>query len=86
MRREYHKPFLAVESFQLSAAIAASCTGNGGVALNHDIGSCWENTSNGVFYNAALCDVDLTPPDDDGGDSLCYHGPDWTNGVTFIYS
>lgn len=85
MRRAYHKPFLVAESFQLSAAIAASCSSQGYTPLNHyDFSVCRDHTDNGYFFNANVCVVDLTPPDDDGSDGVCYHGP--IAGVTFIYS
>lgn len=85
MKRTYSKPYLLVESFQLDAAIAASCSSEGGVALNHAVGTCWNNTDDKYFFNADYCDVDLTGPEDDGGDTLCYHGPTLA-GRTFITS
>lgn len=87
MKRVYSKPVLAVESFQLDAAIAASCSSQGYQPLNHyDYATCKDHTDGGYFFNADHCDVDLTPDDGDGSDTICYHGPRATGGITFIYS
>lgn len=87
MKRKYSTPYLAVESFQLNAAIAASCSSQGYMPLNHyDYATCKDHTVGGYFFNADHCDVDLTPDDGDGSDTICYHGPIATGGITFIYS
>ena len=87
MKKEYSKPFLALESFQLDAAIAASCSSQGYLPLNHFIGSCSDNTLNGYAFDDN-CDVDLTVPGtgDNIDDYACYHGPELTEGMTYIYS
>ena len=85
MKKPYQKPVVAVELFQLDASIAASCSSQGYQPLNHyDFSVCKDHTDNGYFFNANHCVIDLTPPDDDGSDGICYHGP--IAGVTFIYS
>lgn len=86
MKKEYMKPILIVESFQLDAAVAASCSSQGYTAINHGVGTCWENTGDRYLFDANSCDVDLTPGDGDGSDTTCYHGPTLTGGVTYIYS
>lgn len=86
MKRKYMKPYIQVEPYQLDAAVAASCTGEGYLPLNHSVGSCWDNTLNKYFFNANVCDVDLTPAGDDGGDTMCYHGPSAAYGVTYLNS
>lgn len=85
MKKEYSKPFLVLESFQLDAAIAASCSDEG-IPLNHFIGSCFENTGDGYLFDNK-CGVDLTAPGTgDVNDRMCYHGPELSEGKTFIYS
>ena len=86
MKKKYVKPYIAVESFQLNAAIA-SCTSEGGIPINKSENDCGFDT--GVdnqfqFFNYINCDVDLTGPEGDGNDTICYHGPTW--GFTFIKS
>ena len=75
MKKEYKKPYLLVESFQLNAAIAASCTSEGKTPINHGMNSCTavEETPNLGFFGA-LCD-DNVQVDGDGNDYYCYHGP-----------
>lgn len=86
MKKEYRKPILLVESFQLDAAVAAVCSEEGGRPLNHSIGDCWDNTEDKyIFSDDLACGFDATIGDAaDPNDSACYHGPEL--GVTFIYS
>ena len=85
MKKVYKKPMVNMELFQLDAAVAASCSSQGFKPLNHyDFNICKDNTDDGYFFNENHCVIDLTPPDDDGSDGVCYHGP--VVGVTFIYS
>lgn len=91
MKKTYEKPILAVESFQLDAALAASCTGTGTsdsnckyATINYTEDTCTYN--NGQFFNLDNCQVDLTGPANDGNDTVCYHGPMLSGNVTFIYS
>lgn len=83
MKKEYRKPYLMVESFQLNAAIAASCSSQGYIAINYGEDTC--TFDNGQFFNNNNCQMDLTGPEGDGNDTLCYHGP-LLAGVTFINS
>ena len=83
MKREYKKPVLAVESFQLDAAIAASCSSQNYIPIHYGEDNC--TFDNGQFFNSTNCQFDLTGPDGDGNDTECYHGPVFA-GVTFISS
>ena len=82
MKKKYEKPVLIIESFQLDASIAASCSSQGFIAINYGENSC---TYKGQFFNLDNCQVDLTGPEGDGNDTLCYHGP-MEAGKTFISS
>lgn len=73
MKKTYTKPYLVVESFQLDASIAASCSSQGFIPIGFGENTC--SFDNGQFYNFNNCQVDLTGPDGDGNDTLCYHGP-----------
>ena len=48
MKKEYMKPYLAVESFQLDAAIAGSCSGK--VVLGHSLETCTLDDDKGINY------------------------------------
>lgn len=82
MKKIYTKPYIVLESFQLDAAIAASCSSQGFIPINHGEDEC--TFDNGQFFNNNNCQFDLTGPDGDGNDTLCYHGPIW--GLTFVAS
>ena len=79
MKKTYVKPELVVESFQLNAANAASCSGDGFVPIGKSETSCMHEA--GYFSEAASCLFDET-----GGDGIydkiCYHGP----GMIFLQS
>ena len=95
MKKSYNKPYLGVESFQLNAAVANTCTGGNarsaprGIAINH-----WESTCSfpegpnkpGQFFSLVNCQIDLTDGSVDGNDTLCYHGPMLSNGIIFTFS
>lgn len=92
MKKKYEKPDLLVESFQLDAAIAGSCSGEGYIAIGH-----WENTcgdmplsgSDFQFYifNDMNCEVDVCGTAGDGNDTICYHGPMFSpTGATYTWS
>lgn len=78
MKREYIKPYLAVESFQLDAAIAGACSGENMMALNHDVNDCTlmddRGTNYGLIYFGAACGsaggMDVVTPDN--ADGACY--------------
>jgi len=74
MKKTYVKPELVVESFQLDAANAASCSGDGLETINRVLGSC-EHAS-GLFANG--CTHEVSGDDriyDTDDDEFCYHGP-----------
>lgn len=80
MKKEYVKPYIAVESFQLNAAIASSCSSENKLPLNFTDDTCVDSTGSGYFGDAcgSAGGIDMTPPYDHGGDDndgLCYHGP-----------
>ena len=83
MKREYRKPYLAMESFQLTAAIAASCSSQEKTPLNYGISNCKSGDDEGetyVDYLGNACDVDILGDENvgitgDDNDTLCYHGP-----------
>lgn len=83
MKKTYVKPELVVESFQLDAAIAASCSSQGHIPINYGENSC--TFDNGQFFNLYNCQFDLTGPEGDGNDTVCYHGPSLAK-ATFISS
>ena len=75
MKREYKKPYLLVESFQLDAAIAASCSSEKKMPLNYGMDTCTlEEELPGLGYFGNLCIHDIKV-DGDGNDYICYHGP-----------
>lgn len=84
MKKLYNKPVLAYESFQLAGALAGDCN----LKLNHYSYQCTadENgnglgpNTTGEFFNYDNCQIDLTGPELDGADTVCYHGPIFTMG------
>lgn len=78
MKKEYIKPYLAVESFQLDAAIAGACGSDNMMALNHSVNDCTLMDGQGENYNidyfGAACGlaggVDIVTPDNPDG--ACY--------------
>lgn len=62
MKREYIKPYLAVESFQLNAAIAGACSSK--IALNHQVNDCTTHDEDGikdpnVYIFGAACATEI---------------------------
>lgn len=88
MKKAYIKPYLAVESFQLDAAIAASCSSQNYIPINYGENNCGYGGSiedkKFQFFNWDNCDIDLTGDSVDGNNTECYHGPGF--GITFISS
>jgi hypothetical protein len=75
MKKDYKKPYLLVESFQLDAAIAASCSSETKNPLHYGLDSCTleeELPGFGYFGNLCIHDVKV---EGDGNDLICYHGP-----------
>lgn len=83
MKKAYMKPLVVIESFQLDASIAASCSSQNYIAINYGEDTC--TFDNGNFFNNNNCQLDLTGPGGDGNDTVCYHGPSLA-GLTFISS
>lgn len=88
LKKKYAKPMLELEAFQLNAAIAASCSSQGFQPISHGENSCGYEGAAGswVYFNLNNCQIDLTGPETDGGDTYCYHGPTASYGMTFISS
>ena len=84
MKKKYDKPFIALESYQLNAAVANACSSLGHIAINHVENTC--TFDSGQFYNYTTCQVDLTNADLDEHDSICYHGPTASGGIVFVWS
>ncbi len=84
MKRPYQKPYLGVESFQLNAAIAQSCSAQNFTPIHHYADAC--TFDNGQYFNLFNCQVDLTGPGNDGNDTICYHGPTASHGQIFTWS
>ena len=75
MKKTYVKPYLAVESFQLDAAIAASCSQENKLSLGYTMDTCTaeeEDPNLNYFGNLCVHDVQV---EGDGNDLICYHGP-----------
>ena len=82
MKKTYVKPELVVESFQLNAAVAASCSSEGGEAINYSETQCEHD---GGYFALDACEIPVTGADqkydNNSSDEFCYHGP-----MIFIYS
>lgn len=91
MKKLYTKPYLAVESFQLDAAIASSCTGDDKQALGYSLNTCTLEDDKGTqefiglnyFGNACVHNVQV---EGDGNDQICYHGPTVNANTLFMNS
>ena len=89
MKRTYTKPLIAMESFQLNAAIAAACSSSGYTKLGFYETSCSYPPKSDQYFSQSTCQIDLTGDDNKYGaggteyDTLCYHGP---TSEVFIYS
>ena len=45
MKKEYKKPVIFIESFQLNAAVAGSCSDGSTIAINHYDNNCGNGQS-----------------------------------------
>ena len=79
MKKTYVKPYIAVETFQLDAAIAAACSTDGLYVLGLTIDQCNleddkgdQMPGSGYFGDICVHDVKV---EGDGNDLICYHGP-----------
>lgn len=87
MKKPYRKPYLGVESFQLNAAVAAACSTDQRIPINHGPSSCaFPSKDNAQFFSLSNCKIDVTDGSQDGNNTVCYHGPLLSNGITFAYS
>ena len=81
MKKTYSKPYIAVESFQLDAAIASSCSGTGKMPLHFGQNSCTSfEEAPGLGYFGSACAANggydvINPDTDDNNGNFCYHGP-----------
>lgn len=79
MKRKYSKPYLAMESFQLNAAIATSCSSEGKLPIHYGESTCivGDDADEQVTeYLGNACKLDIIGKvGGDGNDTLCYHGP-----------
>ena len=79
MKRNYNKPYLVMESFQLNAAVATSCSGEGKQPIHYGDNTCRVGDNSDeqqIDYLGNACVMDIVG--DVGGDSndtFCYHGP-----------
>lgn len=75
MKKTYVKPELVVESFQLDAAVAASCSSRGKQSIGYSQNTCTlEEEIPGLGYFGDKCAQGIVV-DGDGNDTFCYHGP-----------
>lgn len=90
MKKEYKKPFLAVESFQLDAAIAGTCSNVGKFPLNHGIDSCTladgDNDIGDVFFGRACADDIVNNNVNTNDDEFCYQALNITLGGLYVTS
>lgn len=89
MKKKYEKPVLIIESFQLDATIAASCSSNNYLPLGYTENDCGiDEITEGRYqlFGPNQCEFDLVGSGGDGNDTICYHGPILTDGIMFISS
>lgn len=79
MKRNYNKPYLVMESFQLNAAIATSCSGEGKQPIHYGENTCIvgdDKDETYIEYLGNACEVDVVGKvGGDDNDEFCYHGP-----------
>ena len=79
MKKTYTKPHLAVESFQLDAAVATSCSAQGKAVLSQDVNGCsFESIDRRITQFGGKCITDVVNvnnPKYGLYNYLCYHGP-----------
>lgn len=79
MKRNYSKPYLVMESFQLNAAVAASCSSEQKQPIHYGENTCIvgdDPDEQEMEYLGNACELDIVG--DVGGDSndtFCYQGP-----------
>ena len=81
-KKKYAKPYLIIEAFQLDTAVA-SCSGDGGVAINYSLDQCdLEDTMPGFSWFGSACENSIL--DAQEGNTSCYNAP--VDGMTFLNS
>ncbi len=79
MKRKYSKPYLFVESFQLNAAIATSCSSQGKQPIHFGENTCIvgdDSDEQAIEYLGNACAMDIiNNVSGDDNDEFCYHGP-----------
>lgn len=79
MKRNYSKPYLVMESFQLNAAVAASCSSEEKQPIHYGENTCIVGDDPGeqaVEYLGNACELDIVGNvGGDSNDTICYHGP-----------
>lgn len=90
MKKTYTKPYLAVESFQLDAAIATSCRDEGKAVLTQAIETCnFLLLDKRITQFGNACPTDVINKAHHGYglyNTLCYHGPVATYSNVFMTS
>ena len=89
MKKTYSRPQLAFESYQLDAAIAQNCQ----VPIGYTTTQCSTSlaadeqwwSAGGEFFGYYNCQTDLVGNGPGGGESVCYHGPHSTWGISDIF-
>lgn len=74
MKREYFKPYLAVDSFQLDAAIAGACMSGGKIPINQSVEACTlldESEGTDLTFGGA-CFENIMYGDGVNPDGSCY--------------
>ena len=75
MKKAYTKPYLAVESFQLNAAVASSCSSQNKVAMNANVDTCnFEHVNAGITQFGLACPTNVMLSYGKFN-TYCYHGP-----------
>lgn len=81
-KKNYSKPQVSVETFQLDSAVAA-CSGDGGLAINYSTDTCTlEDERPGFSWFGHACENNIYSAQE--GDTACYNAP--VAGMTFLNS
>ena len=78
MKKKYSKPYIFIESFQLDASIATSCSAENKYPIHFGVQTCSAGNEEGETYVDVLgnaCTINVS--DNKGGDdndTFCYHG------------
>ncbi len=72
MKKKYERPFIAMESFQLDAAIAGACKGDNLNPLGYSVYTCtFDNGGDLLFAEGSRCTHDIF----DENSTECYQAP-----------